>query len=597
MLLMYLITFMLFKFISSKQVYDSILCSADGISQAASRYTCDHNSVSSCATFIVYRARNGYDTIPEISRLFGVHKSKLLLHNNLSSNTPSMNLEKNWEVVIPIKCSCLGGFFQSNVSFPVSNGDTYYHIACEVFEGIVKSHALALENQIEEKKFSSKVKLNVPLRCACPDTNDTRDGILYLVTYPIVEFDNLELLAAKFNISSEDIFKANGIGTFSAIFPNTTLLVPLRAKPNINSSITIPNNAGAAPPVILNNEANNSVKEKHFYLARYEVMSFPLIILVFFCLGLYIKRRHKPRDDDDDDAKHISSTSCLYPNLVAGLMSKYSLISYTIEELSEVTNNFSEDTKLGLSTHKGSLKGNIEVVIKKMKYGDACKMINIHSTINHSSIVKLEGVCYGEDDGKSPSYLVFEFASKGCLRDCLKENPSLLPWEKRTQIAFDIAVGLHYIHHCTIPSYTHMNINATNILITSEWRAKIANLGHEMEKEKEKEWIAPEYLQQGLVSTKVDVFAFGVVLFELLMGREMKDESLVKEFSGKVGINGCLEETMREFMDPCLRDYSSINGEALCMSFLAKACVDDDPQHRPSMDDILKILARICSKI
>ncbi|KAJ0970326.1 hypothetical protein J5N97_023203 [Dioscorea zingiberensis] len=274
-----------------------------------------------------------------------------------------MNLEKNWEVVIPIKCSCLGGFFQSNVSFPVSNGDTYYHIACEVFEGIVKSHALALENQIEEKKFSSKVKLNVPLRCACPDTNDTRDGILYLVTYPIVEFDNLELLAAKFNISSEDIFKANGI-------------------------------------------------------------------------GLYIKRRHKPRDDDDDDAKHISSTSCLYPNLVAGLMSKYSLISYTIEELSEVTNNFSEDTKLGLSTHKGSLKGNIEVVIKKMKYGDACKMINIHSTINHSSIVKLEGVCYGEDDGKSPSYLVFEFASKGCLRDCLKENPSLLPWEKSTQIAF-----------------------------------------------------------------------------------------------------------------------------------------------------------------
>lgn len=112
-----------------------------------------------------------------------------------------------------------------------------------------------------------------------------------------------------------------------------------------------------------------------------------------------------------------------------------------------------------------------DFAIKKMGFRDARRTISIHSKINHANIVKLEGVCYGDGE-YSPSFLVFECARKGCLRDCLKNSLLSLPWNKRTQIAFDVTIGLHYIHHCTISSYIHMNITSGNILITEDWSAK-----------------------------------------------------------------------------------------------------------------------------
>ncbi|KDO73354.1 hypothetical protein CISIN_1g0082481mg, partial [Citrus sinensis] len=81
-----------------------------------------------------------------------------------------------------------------------------------------------------------------------------------------------------------------------------------------------------------------------------------------------------------------------------------------------------------------------------------------------------------------------------------------------------------------------------------------------------KGWIAPEYLLHGSVSEKVDIFAFGVVLLELLSAREDMDGRLFKDSTGFLG-------------------GASEGG--------SKACVEDDPLHRPSMDDIMKVLARM----
>lgn len=95
----------------------------------------------------------------------------------------------------------------------------------------------------------------------------------------------------------------------------------------------------------------------------------------------------------------------------------------------------------------------------------------------------------------------------------------------------------------------------------------------------------------------MDVFAFGVVLLELLSAKEAAtDGKLLKDFVnsfGDVGLecsSGYLEK-LKEFMDPNLEgDYPM--ADALCLIFLAKACLEKDPHHRPTMDNAIKALSR-----
>ncbi|XP_008775351.2 lysM domain receptor-like kinase 4 [Phoenix dactylifera] len=600
MLLAYLLaSFLLFDATCPKQFYDPNSCASSEFS-GGSRYICN-DSPTSCQTFIVYRARHGFETVSKISRLFGVEQDEVLHANNLTS--PSRILEKDWAVLVPINCSCSGNFFRSNVSYSIPEDATFTKISCEVFGGLVKLHTLVKEHPSNANNLEVGAEVTVPLTCACPDSNNSRDGIMYLVTYPIVEEDDTVVVGKRFGISPSDIWVENNLGGPNPIvFPSTTILVPLRAMPSINSSIKDPDNEEHGfVPITSTVMTGGSINQKNLYAIGSGVGIF-FMLLALAGVGFYYKARFKLRENKFDSlSTRSSAASCLSPDLVAE-MSKYSLVSYSFEELRRATMGFSEDTKLGSSVYKGRL-GVADVIIKRMGFGDAQRTISIYSKINHINIVNLEGVCYGESDFSS-SYLVFEFVSNGCLRDCLRNPANVLPWRRRTQIAFDVAIGLHYIHHCTAPSYIHMNITSRSILIAEDWRAKIANLGMGSVIDSDKErgtdvmmtfegWIAPEYLRHGSVSDKVDVFAFGVVLLELLSAKEARDGTLLKKLgflTGGGGASGCFEE-LRAFMDPSLKDYPL--GEALCMAILAKACLEDDPLPRPSTNDILKILARM----
>uniref|UniRef100_A0A7N2KN60 LysM domain receptor-like kinase 4 n=1 Tax=Quercus lobata TaxID=97700 RepID=A0A7N2KN60_QUELO len=101
-------------------------------------------------------------------------------------------------------------------------------------------------------------------------------------------------------------------------------------------------------------------------------------------------------------------------------------------------------------------------------------------------------------------------------------------------------------------------------------------------------------MAQLLSSEKVDIFAFGVILLELISAWEDLDGKSFKgsiTFLGGASEGGCFEQ-LRSFMDPSLKDDNPL-AEALCLAVLAKACLEDDPLHRPTMDDIMKVLARM----
>lgn len=488
-------------------------------------------------------------------------------------------------MLVPVECLCSGMFYQANFTYKVTQNARISTIACDVFQGLVKSITLAEENLVHNnvRVISAGFLLRVPLKCACPDHDmSIKGGFKYLVTYPLIEGDNTKKLSEKFNVSVEEIWRANRMDPTPTVFPYTTVLVPLRKEPVVNFSI--PNSDPPTSPFLPTKKVEKkqgiSLFQKNVYIAG-SVLGFSLIVALFVTCALYIKIKFKPANNIssirisslNSCSTPWSTNSCLSPDLLVGI--KYNLSNYTIEELRQSTNNFSEEAKISSCMYRG-LVDNGEVILKQMSFRRTKQVIDFHSKINHVNIVKLHGVGYGEEE----SYLVFDYPSNGSLRDCLACSNSALDWHRRTQIAFDIATGLHYLHYSVSPVCSHLSLSCTNIFLSSNWRAKITVFGTRKESD-------------GMVSEKVDIFAFGMVILELMSGREVGNGECVRFLGRGDNERGCFDE-LRSLMDPNLKGDYPIH-EALCLAVLGASCVDDDPMHRPSMDDLLKVLARMVS--
>lgn len=602
--------FFLFNLIYSLQSYDKSSCYSRSM-VPGSRYTCN-NFNNTCHTFIVYRSQPNFQNISAIANLFGADPDQLIKLNKLTAS--SQPLEMGRDVLVPINCTCTGEFFQANFSYIVPETMNLPKISCGKFEGLLKSQALLWANpRIFRRVVMAGTSLNVPLKCACPDNNSSNSGVKYLVTYPFIEHDGPTKLSKKFGIPVEELWAENNFKVRPTVYPHTTFLVPLRSSPVIyfndsDSQTQVP----VFVPITrrdshsIPSSTRKRIRKMCIIVAGVVGVLVSITLLFVFAIKNKIfKLGLKIMKVEASDPAVRSPNSCLSPDLLIGMSTlTYSLYNYKVEELRAATRNFSESTKMGGNVHKGRI-GDTEVIVQQTVHEEIRKNIDIFSKINHSNIVKLHGVCYGRSN-LCNSYLVFELDGNRTLRDCLLlDRSNVLQWRERVQLAFDIANGIHYLHHCSVPSYIHMNINTKSILVTHDGRGKIANLGAACVVGSIKEegamdvsrggWIAPEYLLEGLISTKVDIFGFGVVLLELISAEETTDGSLFKEllgFLGGSGAEGGCFEKLRSFIDPHLKD-DYVTGEALCMAILAKACLEENPNHRPSMNEILKILARI----
>lgn len=215
--------------------------------------------------------------------------------------------------------------------------------------------------------------------------------------------------------------------------------------------------------------------------------------------------------------------------------------------------------------------------------------------------MRLEGFCIDNKDGNC--YLVYEYVENGSLHSWMHgiHRPKKLEWKTRLQIAVDVANGLQYIHEHTRPRVVHKDIKSSNILLDSKMRAKIANFG--LAKSGcnavtvnimgTQGYLAPEYLMEGLVTSKMDVFAFGVVLLELISGKEaagQNGELLWMELEKVFESDN--EKKLTSWMDLHLvQTCSSMESVANVMA-AARACVQRDPSKRPSMVDIVYMLCK-----
>lgn len=146
--------------------------------------------------------------------------------------------------------------------------------------------------------------------------------------------------------------------------------------------------------------------------------------------------------------------------------------------------------------------------------------VSVLSSLSHPSLLKLK---YYTND--PPFCLVTDFIPNGSLYAYLRTSPEKLTPTDRTIIAIDVATGMAYMHEQRI---IHRDLKSLNIMLDENKRAKIGDFGLSRVLNFEPmsgfvgtaQWMAPEvYLSQPLYDSKVDVFSFGIVLWELLTSK------------------------------------------------------------------------------
>ncbi|KAG6657745.1 hypothetical protein CIPAW_04G112300 [Carya illinoinensis] len=291
-------------------------------------------------------------------------------------------------------------------------------------------------------------------------------------------------------------------------------------------------------------------------------------------------------------------------------------VEFSYEELVTATDNFSLANKIGQGgfgvVYYAELRGE-KAAIKMMGMQASREFLaelNVLTRVHHLNLVRLIGYCVEES-----LFLVYEYIENGNLGQHLRGSSGRDPlsWAARVQIALDSARGLEYIHEHTVPVYIHRDIKSANILIDKNLHGKVADFGLTKLTEGNTSlssrgvkgtfgYMPPEYVQYGDVSSKVDVFAFGVVLFELISAKEavMRPNSSTVESKGLIALfedvlnqPNCMED-LRKLVDPRLGDdYPLYSVQKMAM--LAKACTQTNPQLRPSMRAIVVALMTLSS--
>lgn len=278
--------------------------------------------------------------------------------------------------------------------------------------------------------------------------------------------------------------------------------------------------------------------------------------------------------------------------------------------LETATHNFRESDILGEGgfgcVYKARLEENLYVAVKRLGGGtqDAVREfeteVELLSKIQHPNIISLVGYCiHGET-----RLLVYELMQNGSLEAQLHgpSRGSALTWHLRMKIALDVARGLEYLHeHCN-PPVIHRDLKSSNILLDSNFNAKLSDFGLAIVDGAQNKnniklsgtvgYVAPEYLLDGKLTDKSDVYAFGVVLLELLLGKKPV-EKLAPAQCQSIVTWAMPQLTDRSklpnILDPVIRSSMDLK-HLYQVAAVAVLCVQPEPSYRPLITDVLHSL-------
>ncbi|KAI5663798.1 hypothetical protein M9H77_23121 [Catharanthus roseus] len=281
---------------------------------------------------------------------------------------------------------------------------------------------------------------------------------------------------------------------------------------------------------------------------------------------------------------------------------------FAYEELVEATNGFKEEIGRGSFgiVYKGVIKpGSKTVAVKKLdrvaqdtekEFRAEIKSI---SQTHHKNLVRLLGFC---DKGQY-RLLVYEYISNGTLSSLLFTN-SKPSWTLRIQIAIAIAKGLVYLHEECINQIIHCDIKPQNILLDEYYNAKISDFGlakllsfnqsrTHTNIRGTKGYVAPEWFRSSKVTSKVDVYSFGVLLLEIISCRKCLGEAEIEVGEYPI-LNDWVWDCFQEGrLDSLVEDdFEALNDKKKLERFVKVGiwCIQEDSSLRPTMRKVCQML-------
>ncbi|CAL4940135.1 unnamed protein product [Urochloa decumbens] len=587
------------------------------------------NATQACDAYLAFRSAPaaGYSSPISVSYLLNATAPAVAAANGVPVASP---VEASGLLLVPVPCACTAaGYYQHGASYVIQSGDeTYFTIANNTYQGLATCQALMAQNPAHDSlDLYPNISLSVPLRCACPSPAQAAAGVRYLVTYVLGWDDDSSTVAGRFRADYQAVLDANSLTDDSTVYPFTTMLVPLNGPPPTHKQHNMaPAPAPAPTPAASDQQpapAATTPTSRRSSSISWRVMFGAGVgcgvlvsgaVLALLLLWRWRRRRG-----------HDRSRNQLFPpnnNVVLSSSEKYgvakavdgadvrdavaSLTVYEYGELERATAGFAEERRIGGSSVYRAVIDGEEAAVKRVAGGVLGAEVAVLGRVNHSCLVRLRGLCVHRGD----THLVFEFALNGALSDRLHGGGRALRWEQRVQVAFDVADGLNYLHNYTSPPYVHKDLKSSNVLLDAALRAKVSNFGlaravvgaqmtrHVVGTEG---YMAPEYLEHGLIGPHLDVFAFGVVLLELLSGKEAAPPPpparggaplLLWQEAERLLVDGDDGGAREMFMDARLRgDYPM--DAALALLGLALRCVAREPRARPSMGEVLLALSAV----
>ncbi|KAL0726791.1 hypothetical protein Bca4012_022884 [Brassica carinata] len=225
-------------------------------------------------------------------------------------------------------------------------------------------------------------------------------------------------------------------------------------------------------------------------------------------------------------------------------------------------------------------------------------------TIRHKNIVRLWCCCSSGDC----KLLVYEYMPNGSLADALhshRKGRVVLGWPERLKIALDAAEGLSYLHHDCVPPIVHRDVKSSNILLDGDYGAKVADFGiakiGQISGAKSPEamsgiagscgYIAPEYVYTLKVNEKSDIYSFGVVILELVTGKQPTDPELGDKDMVKWVCTTLDQCGLESVIDPKLD--LGFEEEISKVIHIGLLCTSPLPLNRPSMRKVVIMLQEV----